>query len=129
MVWCGWGKGWGEVCAEGGVGCCYAVTVTASGFASGTARAVVITVGSVEELPITLGVAGGKESITVNAPAEVIETSRTGAVETVNQRSIKNLPINGANYTDFKLTNSQVFGGTAANTGPAPRRGINMSCS
>ncbi len=120
-------NGSGEYSAQALPPTSYTVTVTASGFASATAPAVVITVGSVEELPITLGVAGGKESITVNAAAELIETSRTGVVDTVNQRSIENLPINGRKYTDFTLTDSQVVRDNAPNTGAAPTSGLNMS--
>jgi hypothetical protein len=105
----------------------YTVTVTAAGFAAATAQGVVITVGGVEELPITLSVAGGKESLTVSAAAELIETTRTGVVDTVDQRRIDNLPTNGRNYINFTLTDSQVVRDNAPNTGAAPTSGLNMS--
>ena len=105
----------------------YTVTVSATGFATATAPGVVITVGGVEDLPITLGVAGGKETVSVNAAAELIETTRTGVVDTVNQRSIDNLPTNGRNYINFTLTDSQVVRDNAPNTGAAPTSGLNMS--
>src|SRR6266852_7800444 len=105
----------------------YTVTVSASGFAAATAPGVVSTVGGVEELPITLGVAGGKESVTVSAAAALIETTRTGVVDTVDQRRIDNLPTNGRNYINFTLTDSQVVRDNAPNTGAAPTSGLNMS--
>ncbi len=105
----------------------YTVTVNASGFAAATAPGVVITIGGVEELPITLGVAGGKESVTVSSAAELIETTRTGVVDTVDQRRIDNLPINGRNYINFTLTDSQVVRDNAPNNGAAPTSGLNMS--
>jgi len=105
----------------------YTVTVSATGFASATAPGVVITVGGVEDLPITLGVAGGRESVTVSSTAALIETTRTGVVDTVNERSIDNLPTNGRNYINFTLTDSQVVRDNAPNTGAAPTSGLNMS--
>src|SRR5260370_25816070 len=104
----------------------YTVTVNASGFAAATAPGVVITIGGVEELPITLVVAGGKESVTVSSAAELIETTRTGVVDPVDQRRIDNLPINGRNYINFTLTDSQVVRDNAPNTGAAPTSGLNM---
>ena len=120
-------NGSGEYSAQALPPASYTVTVTAAGFATATAPGVVITVGGVEDLPITLGVAGGKESVTVNAAAELIETTRTGVVDTVNQRSIENLPINGRNYINYTLTDSQVVRDNAPNTGAAPTSGLNMS--
>jgi hypothetical protein len=121
------GNGSGEYSAQALPPTSYTVTVAAPGFASATAPGVVITVGGVEELPITLGVAGGKEIITVEAAAGLIETTRTGVVDTVNQRAIWNLPTNGRNYINFTLTDSQVVRDNAPNTGAAPTSGLNMS--
>src|SRR5437667_2951029 len=53
-------NGLGEYSAQALPPASYTVTVKASGFAAATAPGVVITIGGVEELPITLGVAGGK---------------------------------------------------------------------
>src|SRR5450631_877298 len=105
----------------------YTVTVTAAGFATATVSGVVVTVGGVEDLPITLGVAGGKETVTVSSGAELIETTRTGAVDTVNQHSIENLPINGRDYIKFAQTDSVVVRDNAPNTGAAPTSGLNFS--
>ena len=120
-------NGSGEYSAQTLPPATYTVTVTATGFATATATGVVITVGGVEELPIQLSVAGGKESVNVIGDAAPIETTRTGVVDTVDQRSIDNLPTNGRNYINFTLTDSQVVRDNAPNTGAAPTSGLNVS--
>ncbi len=105
----------------------YTVTVTAQGFAKATASDVLITVGGSVDLAVTLTLAGTTESVNVSSVAELIETSRTSTTDTVDQRKIDNLPINGRNYINFTLTDSQVVRDNAPNTGAAPTSGLNMS--
>ncbi len=105
----------------------YTVTVTAPGFANATVTGVAITVGTMAEMPINLSVAGTQEVINVSSAAELIETQRTSSTDTINQRRIDNLPINGRNYINFTLTDSQVVRDNAPNTGAAPTSGLNMS--
>ena len=76
---------------------------------------------------MTLSVAGGKETVTVNAESELVETTRSSTTDTVNQRRIDNLPINGRNYINFALTDSQVLRDNAPSIGAAPTSGLNMS--
>src|ERR1035437_1864771 len=105
----------------------YTVTVEASGFARTEATGVAITVGGMAELPISLTVAGGKGNIEVRSEAENVETSRSSPPATVGERPIDNLPINGRNYIQFTLTDSQVQRDSAPNLGAAPTSGLNMS--
>ena len=105
----------------------YSVTVDSTGFAKTEATGVSITVGELAELPVTLSVAGGKEVVEVNAQAEILETSRSSSTDTIGERRIDNLPINGRNYIQFTLTDSQVQRDNAPNTGAAPTSGLNMS--
>jgi Carboxypeptidase regulatory-like domain/TonB dependent receptor len=105
----------------------YTVTVEASGFARTEATGVAITVGGMAELPVTLTVSGGKEIIEVSSEAENVETSRSSTTDTVGERRIDNLPINGRNYIQFTLTDSQVQRDSAPNLGAAPTSGLNMS--
>jgi len=105
----------------------YSVTVDASGFTKAEATGVAITVGGMAELPVTLTVAGGKEVIEVNSQAELVETSRSSTTDTVGERRIDNLPINGRNYIQFTLTDSQVQRDSAPQLGAAPTSGLNMS--
>lgn len=105
----------------------YAVTIDAAGFSGVLSTGVVITVGGTVELPVVLSVAGGKEVIEVNSQADLVETSRSSTTNTIGQRRIDNLPINGRNYIDFTLTDSQVVRDNAPNTGAAPTSGLNIS--
>lgn len=105
----------------------YSVTVDASGFRGMLNTGVVITVGGLVELPVALSVATGKEVVEVSSQAELVETSRSSTTDTIGQRRIDNLPINGRNYINFTLTDSQVVRDNAPDTGAAPTSGLNMS--
>jgi hypothetical protein len=105
----------------------YSVTVSAKGFTTIENTGVVITVGGLLELPITLSVSGGKEMVEVSAQGELVETSRSSTTDTIGQRRIDNLPINGRDYINFTLTDSQVVRDAAPNLGAAPTSGLNMS--
>ena len=105
----------------------YTVTVDAAGFAKVEDKDVNITVGGLVDLPVALAVASGKEVIEVTSQAELVETSRTSTTNTIGERRIDNLPINGRNYINFTLTDSQVVRDNAPNTGAAPTSGLNMS--
>ena len=105
----------------------YTVTVDAPGFARTQTTDLAVTVGEMAELPVTLSIAGSKELVTVSSEAELVETSRTSTTDTIGQRRIDNLPINGRNYINFTLTDSQVVRDNAPNTGAAPTSGLTMS--
>lgn len=105
----------------------YVLTVEAPGFATVEDNDVSITVGGIVELPINLTVATGKEIVEVSSQAELVETSRSSTTDTIGERRIDNLPINGRNYINFTLTDSQVQRDSAPNTGAAPTSGLNMS--
>ena len=105
----------------------YSVTVEASRFTKVENTGVAITVGGLVELPVTLSVSGGKEVVEVTSQGELVETSRSSTTDTIGQRRIDNLPINGRNYINFTLTDSQVVRDNAPNTGAAPTSGLNMS--
>ena len=105
----------------------YSVTVEVAGFAKAEAPSVSITVGQMAELPVTLTIASGKEVIEVSSEAALVETSRSSSTDTIGQRRIDNLPINGRNYINFTLTDSRVVRDNAPNTGAAPTSGLNMS--
>ena len=104
----------------------YSVTVEAAGFTKAEAKSITITVGQVADLPVTLSLKAGETSISVTTEAALIETSRTSTTETIDQRSIDNLPINGRNYIDFTKTNSQVVRDNAPSIGAAPTSGLNF---
>jgi hypothetical protein len=105
----------------------YTVTVEAPGFTRATVQSVAITVGQMAELPIILAVAGTQEVINVVSAAELVETQRTSSTDTIEQRRIDNLPINGRNYINFALTDSRLARDDAPSIGAAPTSGLNMS--
>ena len=105
----------------------YTVTVDAPGFGKAEAKDQPVTVGQMKDLPVTLTVSGGQTVVTVSSEAELVETSRSSTTNTIDQRRIDNLPINGRNYINFTLTDSQVVRDNAPNTGAAPTSGLNMS--
>ncbi|HET7208514.1 MAG TPA: carboxypeptidase regulatory-like domain-containing protein [Terriglobales bacterium] len=105
----------------------YTVTVTAPGFSKAVYQDQAITVGGMAELPVTLQVSGGETVVNVSAESELVETTRTSSTDTVDQRRIDSLPINGRNYINFTLTDSQVVRDNAPSIGAAPTSGLNMS--
>jgi hypothetical protein len=105
----------------------YSVTVEAPGFGKVESQNVIITVGGLVELPVALAIASGKEVVEVNSQVELVETSRTSTTDTIGQRRIDNLPINGRNYINFTLTDSQVVRDNAPSLGAAPTSGLNIS--
>jgi hypothetical protein len=105
----------------------YSVTVETKGFTKVENTGVIVTVGALVELPVALSIAGTSEVVEVNSQAELVETSRSSTTDTIGQRRIDNLPINGRNYINFTLTDSQVVRDNAPNLGAAPTSGLNMS--
>ncbi|MGE5052526.1 MAG: TonB-dependent receptor domain-containing protein [Acidobacteriota bacterium] len=105
----------------------YSVRITAAGFGTIENTGVAVTVGGLVELPVTLQVSGKTEIVDVSAQGELVETSRSSTTDTIGQRRIDNLPINGRNYINFTLTDSQVVHDAAPNLGAAPTSGLNMS--
>ena len=105
----------------------YNVIVEVPGFTRVENSGIAITVGGLVELPITLSIAGSTQVVEVTAQTELIETSRSSTTNTIGERRIDNLPINGRNYINFTLTDSQVVRDNAPNTGAAPTSGLNIS--
>jgi hypothetical protein len=104
----------------------YTVTVQAPGFAKVIARDVVVTVGAHVPLPIALQVATVSEVVDVVGQAGLVETEQTSTTTTIDQERIDNLPINGRNYVNFTLTNSQTARDNAPSIGAAPTSGLNI---
>lgn len=103
----------------------YIVTATATGFAKLTSSNVVLTVGEQAQLALTLSISGS-ETVNVTSGAELIETQRSSQATTVDQQRIVNLPINGRNYINFTLTNSQIARDAAPAVGAIPTSGLNF---
>lgn len=82
----------------------YSVRVTVQGFAPKELTDVILQVGSVAEVNVDLEVGNSAgEIVTVTAEAPLVETTRTYVATTVDERSIKDLPVNGRNFLEFAL--------------------------
>lgn len=103
----------------------YTVTATAPGFAKLTDTNVVLTVGEQAELALSMA-AGSTQAVTVSSGADIVETQRSSQSTTVDQQRIDNLPINGRNYINFTLTNSQIARDAAPSIGAIPTSGLNF---
>lgn len=80
----------------------YDVTVEHVGFATVQRKSVDIEVGSKVDLPVALQV-GSEQTVVEVIGAPVVDVARTNVAESVNQRSVENLPVNGRNFLDFTL--------------------------
>ena len=86
-----------------------------------------VTVGQEAILNVTLTLGTQQQTVTVTTEAAPIETTRSESAQTVAQRQINNLPINGRSYINFTLLNSQTTRDVAPTIGPAPNSGLNIS--
>src|SRR5215472_8700816 len=104
----------------------YTLSVQAAGFGRFTDKGISLTVGQIANLPITLQLTTVTAEVSVTTDASIVETQRTSVATTVDQTRIDNLPINGRNYINFTLTNSQVARDTTPSIGAAPTSGLNI---
>jgi hypothetical protein len=86
----------------------------------------VLTVGESANFDPRLELKGMQQSVTVSAETAPIETTKSDVSQTVEQRRIDNLPINGRSYINFTLTNSQATRDMAPTIGPAPNSGLSI---
>ena len=100
-----------------------------SNFATYQNDSVVLTVGEAATLDLRLDLRGVQQTVTVSTETAPIETTKTEVSQTVEERRIDNLPINGRNYINFTLTNSQTTRDVSPTIGPAPNSGLNVSGS
>lgn len=105
----------------------YKMTVDGgSSFGTYENPSVVLTVGESATFDLRLELKGMQQTVTVSAETAPIETTKTEVSDTVEQLRIENLPINGRNYINFTLTNSQTTRDMAPTIGPAPNSGLSI---
>jgi Carboxypeptidase regulatory-like domain/TonB dependent receptor len=85
-----------------------------------------VTVGQEAEFDPVLTVRGVVTTTTVTAETTLIEENKTEVSNTVDQRRIDNLPINGRDYKNFTLTDSRTTRDVSPTIGPAPNSGLNI---
>ena len=105
----------------------YEVTAEAATFKTSVVSGVKLTVGQGANLTIKLEL--GETSVVVNVTGDdvqLVETSRSGVSNTIDQQKIVNLPINERSATGFALTLSTVGRDNGRPIGPAPTSGLNI---
>lgn len=81
----------------------YDLSAADKGFGTVKQENVVLSVGGKVSLHFALSVASKGETVNVSSEVAVVETTRTQVSSDVNERSIKELPVNGRNFIDFTL--------------------------
>src|ERR1700687_3448358 len=87
----------------------------------------VLAVGENTTIDPRLQLRGVSQTVTVTSETAPIETTKTEVSQTIEHRRINNLPINGRNYINFTLTNSQTSRDVSPTIGPAPNSGLSVS--
>jgi hypothetical protein len=78
----------------------YSLTVSKQGFATLAQEEFPLTVGQAATLALTMRVSGVQETVTVNA-VQTVDTTKTEASTTINERSVSNLPVLGRKFEDL----------------------------
>jgi len=89
--------------------------------------AVIVTVGTETLLNIPLTLGTQTQTVSVTTESAPIETTRSESAQTLDERQINNLPINGRNYINFTEINSQTTRDMSPTIGPAPNSGLDIS--
>jgi hypothetical protein len=87
---------------------------------------IILTVGEAAAFDPHLDLKGMQQTVTVSAETAPIETTKSDVSQTVEQRRIDNLPINGRSYINFTLTDSRTTRDQAPTIGPAPNSGLSI---
>jgi len=105
----------------------YSVTADANGYSKISVANVVLTVGADAVIPLTLGPPEAVVTVVVKTEQEQqLETARSSTTTTITRDHIDNLPINGRNYVQFALTDSQIKTDAAPFTTVAPTSGLSF---
>jgi len=79
----------------------YTVTLEKAGFKTEKRQNVTVSVGSAVTVDVALAVGGTAETVTVTADGAAIETTRSQTSTVVDEKLVRDLPINGRNFLDF----------------------------
>ena len=104
----------------------YSLTVEAKGFATLKNPSFTLTLGSAGEYDVQLQLPGAIASVTVTGAPDLVETGKTDVSTTITGMQINDLPINGRNYINFTLLNSQAARDETPSIGAAPTSGLNF---
>ncbi|MEX2304430.1 MAG: TonB-dependent receptor [Bryobacterales bacterium] len=86
----------------------YELTVQADGFARVTRRPIDISIGDVVRLALSLPIASARETVVVEAQAQLVSTADNTLGRVVSGREMVELPLNGRNFAQLGLLQSGV---------------------
>jgi carboxypeptidase family protein/TonB-dependent receptor-like protein len=104
----------------------YSLSIDAQGFAVLTNPSLRLELGKSPEYNPKLQVKTATQTVQVEAAPELVETTKTDVSVSIDQNQINNLPINGRNYINFTLLNSQAARDDTPTIGAAPTSGLNF---
>ena len=105
----------------------YKLSVEAANFATLKSPDLELTVGSAAIYEARLQLRSQSTTVEVTDTTSPIELQRTENSGTVDRAQIENLPINGRDYKNFSLINSQLTRDSAPSIGAAPTSGLNFN--
>jgi len=88
----------------------YDVTTSARGFKTQTQTGITLTVGATQTFPITLAVGQTTQKVTVSAAPPLVQLANSTLSATVNSTTIRELPLNGRDWTSLAVLEPGVIG-------------------
>ena len=79
----------------------YDLVVEYQGFKTAKRESIPVSIGAVLSFEVKLEVGAATESVTVSGEVPIVETTRSQTSTAVNERAVRDLPINGRNFLDF----------------------------
>lgn len=79
----------------------YDLAVELQGFKQLRRSGIALNVGAVATLDLTVEVGAASEQVTITAEVPVVETTRSQTSTVVNEKAVRDLPINNRNFLDF----------------------------
>ena len=105
----------------------YRVSVVLQGFREELRERIQLSLGSLTELNVTLGLAGATEVVRVIADAPVVDVQKTTVASVVSQRQIEQLPIDGRNFISFAVITPAVSTDRTPQQGASATSGLTFA--
>ncbi len=105
----------------------YEVRAEKAGFKQNVFERVTLTVNETATLDISMQPAGFEEQVTVTDEAELVNTRTPELSFLVGERAMRELPLNGRNYTDLAFLQPGVVAYPHRDTGSVVAHGVGMS--
>jgi hypothetical protein len=102
----------------------YEVTVIADGFKPVTQTVILSSAEPVTQLDLTLEIAGKAETVEVTAETLSAETTSTQLGETLDQKKMESVPLNGRSFTDLMAVQPGIVPANTAQPGAVVMTGV-----